>query len=152
MMLNGAGSPRMLSSVPSPYSSVFWTDDSLNTTGCPTDALNLPGTAGCILELEVLQPTAARVSVACIKKLAHLCTKAAVSDGIGAAAPAQRAGCAELSRQRREGAPPGLQQQLPARFLPREIGENQCHVLIGVWLFLSAVHESPEQHRSAAAG
>ena len=82
----------------------------------------------------------------------YLRAEAAVPDGIGAALPPERAGRAELRCQSAECALARLQQQLPARPLPREVGQHQRHVLVGVRLLTLAVQKALQQHCAAAAG
>lgn len=81
---------------------------------------------------------------------AHLSTEAAIPDGIGAAAPPERVGRAELRRQRSKDAPARLQQQPPPCLLPGDVGEHQSHVLVGVWVLPLAVQKALQEDRTAA--
>jgi hypothetical protein len=80
---------------------------------------------------------------------AHLCTEAAVADGVGAPRPTELAGAVKLGDQGLQCASARLKQQLAALLQARDVGEHQCCVLVGVWLLPRAVQKPLQQHSPA---
>ena len=63
----------------------------------------------------------------------------------------ERAGSAELRCQSAKRALARLQQQLPARPLPREVGQHERHVLVGIRLLTLAIQKALQQHCAVTA-